>query len=344
MKHTIDIFEMFTGGGTLLSALVAGLSAAGVEVRVRGLVELEAKYLGRSSARHPEASTWNGSAGCFHPAELSMPMADNSVFVAGVPCTGASPAGISKNGLSAPEEHPDVGYLFLPTIHWIRAHRPKFVVLENVPQYQTSVSAECIRAGLRAAGYSFEERVVNSMTEFESPTQRRRWVLVASRDANARFSWIYAARAFKGTLASVLDPESEMDQKDSATPEQVAADSKYCSRKASEGCGFAMTLLDRNSTKCPTIPKSYGKRQPTGTFIKTATSYRMLRPDEVARIHGFETNIFADMPKTLQYEMYGQGVVAQPFKALGLSLAQFITGQRAEVQPVPFGQLELFAC
>jgi site-specific DNA-cytosine methylase len=122
---------------------------------------------------------------------------------------------------------------------------------------------------------------------------------------------------------------------------QVAADAKYCVRKAAEGCGFAMTLVDGTSTKIGVIPKSYGKRQPTGTFVRTSVSYRMLRPREVSRLHGFKSELFAGLPKTTQYELYGQGVVAAPFMALGERIARFLRGEH--IAAVQAGQLELFA-
>jgi site-specific DNA-cytosine methylase len=178
---------------------------------------------------------------------------------------------------------------------------------------------------------------VNPFKEFATPSERKRWVLVASRIG--RFAWVYEAKQFSGTLADYLDPECPEDDIESATPEQVEADAKYNARKAAEGCGFAMTLIDRNSTRVGVIPKSYGKRQCTGTFVRTAKSYRMLRPREIARLHGFKSELFADLPKTTQYELYGQGVVATPFVSLGEAIGRFLQGECVEER----GQLELFA-
>ncbi len=334
----VEIIEMFPGGGTLLEAFATGLRQGGADVAVLGLVELEARYLAVAAKAHPEASTWHGSAGVWHPAEISAPRGAIRAFLGGVPCTGASRAGLSKNGLSCAEEHPDVGYLFLPTLHYIRLHKPEIVVLENTDTYKQTLSARLIRDALRVSGYALDERVVNPLKEFATPTQRKRWILVASRVG--KFTWLYETKPFAGTLADFLDPEGPDDDAESATPEQVAADAKYCARKQAEGCGFAMSLIDRTSVRCGTLPKSYGKRQPTGTFVRTAKSYRMLRPREIARLHGFKRELFFGLPKTLQYELYGQGVVASPFIALGESIARFLKG---ESTPATVGQMELFA-
>ncbi len=333
----IEIVEMFPGGGTLLAALTTGLTAGGGEVAVGGLIELEVRYLAIAAKAHPEASTWTGSAGEWHPAELSAPRDAVRIFAAGIPCTGSSPAGISKNGLSCAEEHPDVGYLFLPTIHYIRLHKPEIVVLENTFAYKGTLSARLLRDALSESGYTIEERIVNPLQEFATPSERRRWILVASRVG--RFTWLYEAKAFAGTLGDYLDPEGPEDDAESATPTQVAADAAYCARKKSEGCGFDMTVVDRGSKRIGVIPKSYGRRQSTGTFVRTAKSYRMIRPREISRLHGFKRELFPDAPKTTQYELYGQGVVASPFISLGECLARFLNGERFE----PVGQLELFA-
>lgn len=333
-----ELVEMFPGGGTLTHALTAGLARAGLSVSVAGLVEIEARYLAVSSRAHPEASTWHGDAAAFDPAELSAPKNAPRIFVAGIPCTGASRAGRAKNRLSCAEDHADAGALFLPVAHYIRRHRPELVALECVDTYRNTTSAACLRDALAVAGYQIDERVIDPLKEFATPSQRKRWVLAASRIG--RFSWFYETEAFASTLADYLDPENADDAAESATPEQVAAAARYCARKQAEGCGFALSLVDRTSTRCGTIPRTYGKRQHSATYVRTAKSYRQLRPHEVARLHGFPPDLFAGLPRTLQFELYGQGVVAAPFVNLGAAFGRFLRG---EASAPASGQLELFA-
>ena len=52
----------------------------------------------------------------------------------------------------------------------------------------------------------------------------------------------------------------------------------------------------------------------------------MLRPREIARIHGFGPKfieVIEQLPKTTAYEVLGQGVVAKPFRNLGESLGRW---------------------
>ena len=319
----VEVTDVFAGAGTLTRALIDGLRRHLLAEAV-GCVEVEGGYLARWSAAHASASTFLGSVTKYHPAELAIPSTPGVIRIAamGVPCTGTSKAGRSKNHLAAPEEHRKVGHLFLPAAHFIRQHRPDLVVFENVSEYAATLSARCLRAALAASGYSMTERVVNSYTEFAVPTERRRWVAVASRVG--AFNWVFEPKSFTGTLGAYLDPEGAQDAEDVATPVQQAADAKFLNRKAAEGCGFRMRLVDRASTKLPTICRSYGKRQPSATFVKVGDSYRMIRPDEVRRLHGFPDDFPLPAAATLAYEIFGQGVTYAPFYALGEALGQWL--------------------
>ena len=336
------ITEMFPGLGTLTDPLVRGLGKHG-NVTVNAGIELDPRYLALFSRQHPEASTANGDVTAYAPEETSFPADANCrILVAGIPCTGASRAGRSKNALGAPEEHERVGHLFIPFLHHIRSRRYELAVLENVVEYSSSYSAARIREALTELGYQITEQVINPFTEFATPTERRRWVLVACR--HGKFQWDYTPEVFTGTLGTFLDAPGPQDAADEATPEQVAADTKYIDRKAGEGCGFRMRLIDATSQKCPTICRSYGKRQPSATFVRTAQSYRMLRPREVARLHRHSRAIedtIATLPATLAYEVLGQGVVAPPFESLGEHLGAFAARGYPSGAAVRAGQFEM---
>lgn len=339
---TIYLREMYAGIGTLTRALQDGF-ASHVSVEVDGCIELEGRYLEHWARAHRGGTTFRGSAGEYHPAELSIPNGQGMrVFVAGIPCTGTSRAGKSKNRLSSPEEHRNVGYLFLPTCHYVRQHRPEICVFENVPEYRDTLSARVLRIGLERAGYLLTEWTFDSHLQFGCPTQRRRWCMVATRVG--KFEWSPPETPFVGTLGSYLDAPSVLDEAEAATLEQIAADKKFLDRKAAENCGFRMRLIDAASRKCPTICRSYGKRQPSATFVKVGDSYRMLRPREVARIHHFPENFELPEARTTAYEALGQGVVYEPFFCLGKALGEWIAEgcvtRRAPKSPVRVGQLQ----
>jgi DNA (cytosine-5)-methyltransferase 1 len=324
-----SITEFFPGMGTLCAAFASGLSRYG-SVSVAGAAELDGRYLSMFSKQHPEASTFLGSVTQYAPEEISTSRRGLKFYLAGVPCVGASLAGRSKNAISSAEMHSSAGHLFLPTLHFIARHMPSCCVFENVPQYAKTFSAKLIREYLASLGYKMTEYVVNPFTDFETATERIRWIMVASRIGV--FEWNYTPKAFAGTIEHLLDPESVADRADEFSAEQVAAHTRYCDRKASEGCGFSRRILERTSTKVPTIPKSYGKIQPTGVFLRSGETYRLLRPREVARIHGFGPKFITmieRLPKTTAYEVLGQGVVARPFEALGAAIGEWVSTKSA---------------
>ena len=319
--RSIAITEMFSGRGTLTRALVDGLRQQ-LNVSVAAGIELDGRHLRCFSADHPEASTFLGDVTAYHPAELSAPAAGLRLFVAGIPCTGASLAGRAKNGGGPAEGHKEAGALFLPVIHYVRQHRPDFIILECVPQFRASYSARCLRHALSASAYEFNERIVNPYTDFETPTERKRWILIAAR--HGRFEWRYTPRPFTGTLESFLDRPSERDAKEAVSAVQVQRQSAYLARKLAQGCHFRLRLIDRNSPQCPVICATYGKRQPSAAYVRAGETYRPLRPREIARLHGFPRSFHIYGPRKLVYVALGQGVTYRPFWALGAALAAWI--------------------
>lgn len=319
---------MFAGGGTLGFALSRGMASVISSSRVSGACELEGAYVRRWSALNPTADTFGGDVSRFHPAELTPANCRDLVFAAGIPCTGASAAGRAKNKLRRAEDHGKAGTLFIPTLLWVRLHRPKIVIFENVPAYGSTASARIIRQTLKVSGYYLFETVLDSYTQFNTPTQRRRWVMVATLDKP--FVWNIPSHKFSGTLEPFLDPESADDV---AMPhERVAAHAAYMARKASEGCRWTTRVVDKNSALCPTIVRTYHKVQAVGPFLRCGETYRQLRPREIARLHGFPDEFELPCVKKRAIEILGQGVCYQPFFSLGQAVAHHATvGQSGQM-------------
>ena len=70
------------------------------------------------------------------------------VLVAGVPCVGASKAGVSKNKISAAEFHESAGACFFHALQFIGQCQPGLIILENVPEYLSSTSMAVIKSVL----------------------------------------------------------------------------------------------------------------------------------------------------------------------------------------------------
>jgi DNA (cytosine-5)-methyltransferase 1 len=165
------------------------------------------------------------------------------------------------------------------------------------------------------------------LSEFNTPTERIRWIMVATR--TGAFAWNPLAQPFSDTLAGYLDAPSARDEAESFSADRAAKRAAYCARKTEEGCRFFQRFIDATSTKCPTICATYGKVQPSATYVKTSTTHRMLRPREVARIHGFPEDFRLPKVKTVAYQVLGQGVCYRPFYALGEALGSHVANGEA---------------
>lgn len=326
---TIEIVELFSGIGSLTFALNAGLKEHS-NCKVIAASEFDKGYLAYWESQHEDARTFQGDLCKFHSSELSTPrIAEYRVLVAGIPCTGHSGFGISKNKLKGnPEGHKSAGHLFIPTLLYIRKHKPDFVVLENVIGYKKSKAGEIVRNALSKSGYRLQEGVVYPNKEFDTATTRPRWFLIASKAKT--FHWEYTPKPFSRLLEDVLDPASPLDIEESFEQHRVDAHTKHLDRKKAQGCNFSRTVIEASSTSCPTIPRTYYKIQPAGPFVKTPGSYRMLRPKEIARIHGFPDDYPTPESRRLAFEGLGQGVCFQPFFEIGKSIGQFLQEQKGQ--------------
>jgi DNA (cytosine-5)-methyltransferase 1 len=338
MKPKVYLCELFAGGGTLGRALQDGLSTH-CEIAGTSASEIDPRYLDNWSENHPKGHTFGGNLTQFHPSELSNPTDAIRILAAGIPCTGASKAGRSKNKIARAEDHQKAGILFLPTLHYIRLHHPEIVVIENVPEYGNSLSGDILREALTTSGYHHFETTVNAYTQFDTPTARKRWVLVATKTP---FQWNFCAKPFQGTLAPYLDPELNDDEVFS--PEAVQKHKAYIDRKTSEGCGFKHVVLDKTSPSAPTFVRTYHKLHYSGPFLKSGDTYRQFRPREIARLSGIPDDFRLPEAKTTAIEILGQGVCYKPFLALGEALGTWIAQKMPASTPTPKPQqLELLA-
>ncbi len=89
------------------------------------------------------------------------------------------------------------------------------------------------------------------------------------------------------TVSAYLDPPNpEQDRSDAEritkTIEGLRA---HNARHQAAGHGFSFTAVDGTETRLPVVPKSYHKIN-TGPFVKTLWGPRLLRQEEIERIHG----------------------------------------------------------
>ncbi|WP_138437975.1 DNA cytosine methyltransferase [Marinobacter shengliensis] len=258
----LQLGSLFHGGGMLDLALHRGLDRVGIPSYTKLAVEWEPRYISSSYANNPQF---------FHDDSIIIngPIQDSilpedlmlHILTGGVPCVGASKSGISKNGLTHPEEHSQAGSMFYYFLRYIEAMNPALVVLENVVEYASSASMAIIRSVLDQWGYTLRETVLNG-NELGAFENRDRLAMIATSkglDSMNLFPSVRSIAKKPETLADVVEDVAENDP--------VWRDYDYLRTKAvrdkAAGKGFAMQELDLTATKVGTIGRGYAKVRST---------------------------------------------------------------------------------
>lgn len=127
----------------------------------------------------------------------------HDILCAGFPCQP-----FSKAGEQAGLECPKWGNLFGAITRIIRAHRPRFLLLENVGNLERHDQGRTwkrrIRRRLLDAGYAVDAKLL-SPHNFGIPQVRPRFFIVAARDGLNGFNWPEPLVNVKLSVGSVLD-------------------------------------------------------------------------------------------------------------------------------------------
>ena len=302
--------EIFSGGGTLSEALKTNPN-----FRLIAGIEIDPAFANIWSDRHPDATLIQADIRLIHPAEV--PKFD--ILLGGIPCTAFSTAGRAKKQLKGKPEEGDTGDLFIPTLQLIAYHLPKACIFENVPSFSTSVAGNLLKTTLKHLGYHFEEHTIEPHSQWNEPSDRRRWALIATLEPG--FSLSVPNEPFTGTVANFLNPPSPTDQQEA---ERIAgtinALKNHQARHAEMGHGFGFTTINQNSTKIPTIVKSYHKIN-SGPFVETPWGPRLLTLSEAERIMGCSSG--TDHYAT-GIQVLGQGCQTRIWNQILMQVGQFL--------------------
>ena len=127
---------------------------------------------------------------------------DHDILCAGFPCQPFSKAG-DQQGLECPQW----GDLFEYVIQVLRAHRPSYFIIENVPNFvrhRQGKTWRTIKHRLRLAGYSVKDKLF-SPHHFGIPQVRERAFIVGRRGGLNGMIWPTPLPNSKLSILSVLD-------------------------------------------------------------------------------------------------------------------------------------------
>ena len=317
------------GGGVLSHAIHQGMADGGVQCTLALANEISADLVVQAIEHN---GLWDEKT-----MALAMPMQELvqdewvmsqlphiEVLEMGLPCSGASKAGKAKKGLDMMESHEHVGHLVASAIAIINKVQPAIVLLENVVDYSTSASAHILRHTLRDMGYVTHEAVLSGK-DFGALEDRVRWCFVGvTRGINFDFTDIEPTVRLVRPVDEILDKSIGPDDERWRAVQYLKEKRE---RDEAKGSGFKMQFISPSSTEVPTLRKGYfksGSTDPRLIHPIDPELSRLLTAQEHARVKGVPAELIESMPETLAHQLLGQGIVYEPFRAVGQRIAERI--------------------
>lgn len=314
--------SLFHGGGVLDRAIHEGLKRAGFESKVGVAVEMEGKYLDSSLRNNPEL--WDEESTVIESPIQSVNITHNApqveLLFGGIPCTGASRAGRTKNKLKFAESHEAAGSMFFHLLQFIQILNPVCCILENVSDYQSTSSMEVIRSVLKSLGYSLQERILDG-NEFGALEKRKRLCVVAVSEGIEGFDLdnVMPVRTKESCINDILEPVPYASNR-WKTFDYLAEKEK---KDMAAGKGFARQLLTGEEPYCGVAGKGYCKARSTEPFLVNPLNdaySRLFTPVEHCRIKGVPESVIDGLSDTVAHEVLGQSVIFPAFEAVASEL------------------------
>lgn len=332
-KEKLAAGSLFMGGGVLDKAIHAGLMAAGVAAFIQVGVELDSEYLDSALRNSPEL--WSDESIAINSdirdVSLGGTVPQLDLVCGGIPCTGASRAGASKNKLQFAEEHSTAGTLFFDYLEFVKASNPAIAIVENVVEYAKSSSMAVIRSVLTSLGYDLFESVLYG-PDFGTIEARKRLCLVAiTKGLEGAVDFVFPTthpRVAAGEvrkLADVLE-DIPLDSDRWKSYDYLAAKEE---RDIAAAKGFKRQLVTPDALTVGTITRGYSKARSTDPYLLHPTSpelSRLFTAIEHARIKGIPECVIDGVAATTAHEILGQSVCYPVFESVGMAIGAAIQG------------------
>lgn len=277
---------------------------------------------------------------------------EHDVLVAGFPCQPFSIAGVSKkNALGRKHGFLDKaqGTLFFDVARFLKAHRPKAFLLENVKNLQSHDKGRTFdlicRILSEELGYELHTRVINARHFL--PQNRERIVLVGFSERTS-FSWsdLNLPPDRKVRMRSVLHSEDGREGTEShfTVGDMATVSDKYtlsdhlwkylrdyADKHRAAGNGFGYGLVGPQDT-CRTLSARYYKDGSEILIMQDdGRNPRRLTPRECARLMGFPDSFRIPVSDTQAYKQFGNSVAVPVFAEVARIMRPHIAAQSAGV-------------
>jgi len=328
----LKICSIFSGGGILDRAVHDGMLKANVRTVLSVVIEREAAYIESSLSNN--SALWDSETlliqsdiellNLVRTNQNHMDSVDG--LIAGLPCTGASKAGRTKNKLKFAESHETAGAAFFYMLQLVQLLNPSWVLLENVAEYENTASMAVIRAVLTSCGYSISERVMCG-NDFGVLEKRKRLCVVAISAGLGKLDLnsVRSDRHKEASVAEIIDSSITPDSDLWKTYDYLAQKEL---NDIAAGKGFRRQLVGSESDHVKVIGTSYNKCRSTEPFLKHPCNpglSRLFTPAEHCRLKGIPEYLIANLSTTKAHEVAGQSVVFPLFRVVGEAIGRLIT-------------------
>lgn len=343
--------SMFTGLGVMDDAIHKGFESLGLKMRQTFVIDADSDCLdayASTSELYDEKTVFVQS---FSDLVEFSDRIDAMTLFCGIPCTGASLSGLTRNRLSKAEEHPTAGLCTFSFIECVKASFPAYIICENVANFMHTASMAIIRSWMKTLGYVVSERLLSG-GEFGAIENRERLIFVCSLkglpevDLTKLVTW--KKKLCSITQSWVFRPEFEQCKllfpvlnlprvseylDDVSTDSEVWKSYSYLDAKAvrdkEQKKGFKLQFIKPWYTKVGCIAAGYAKARSTEPFLLHPDYYdspqplrRLFSGVEAARFKTIPLRLISGFTsETTIHRLCGQSVIYDKLKAVGYFVA-----------------------
>ena len=234
--------DLFSGCG----GLTLGLTQAGF--RVVGAVEIDPLAVETYKANHKRVVIWEKDITKISAAKvmrrLKIQRGQLDLLAGCPPCQGFSTM-TTLNGRIGQDKQNDLVFEFL---RFVRAMRPKAVMLENVPKLAKNRRFKTLHAELQRLGYEVNHSVLDA-ANYGVPQRRRRLILVAGHGKKIKFGKIARKRITVRNAFAKLGRRAKTDELHNL-PEIRSDEVRKLIRQIPHNGGSRLDLGNRRQLEC----------------------------------------------------------------------------------------------
>lgn len=261
-KAVFTAIDLFSGAG----GATQGLLDAGFEVI--GAIENNGAAAATYQANHRAVHLWQDDICRIRATqtmqELRLPAGELSLLKACPPCQGFSSL---AEGRIAPDDPRNE--LVYHTIRFVRAFRPKSVIIENVPGLGRNRRCKEVLSALEKLGYNARQYVVNALY-YGVPQNRKRLIIVALRGKRSTLPESLLPRhSRQRTVREAFEAlEREVDPDDPLNIPRRLSDRILERVRAIPSEGDRRSLPDRLQLECHKKLAVAGKGGASGSYAR----------------------------------------------------------------------------